>query len=325
MTADPLSIVLPVRNGADYLAAALDSVLAQDDPEFVLHVSDNASTDATPQILADYSARDPRIRPSRSEVSLSQVENMNRAVSLAQAPWVCMLCHDDLLRSDCVAQTRSAIAAVAGTRVALIGNDERHLHANGYLTAAKPDQPLRVMGGRAALQLRFGGSAEQAPMPAVTTATFRSDAFTALGGFSERWVHFDVFAWYRLLTEWDYAFIPAQLTINRIHPGQVAMQARASLRTVTDHRAFMAEFQAEFGQLLDLPALRMALIAPGLAGRALHAELRAGRLRGSLGLLGRMPLRWWPALPLLTLRAWWQDRRRLVELRGQVPMRLLYP
>jgi glycosyltransferase involved in cell wall biosynthesis len=325
MSEQPLSIVLPVRNGADYLAAALDSVLAQDDPAFVLHVSDNASTDATPDILADYAARDSRIQVSRSAQSLSQVANMNRAVALAAAPWVRMLCHDDLLRSDCVRQTRTAIAAAQGTRVALIGNDERHLYANGYLTAAQADRPLTVLQGAEALRHRFFGTADQLPMPAVTTATFRTDAFAALGGFSERWVHFDVFAWYRLLTAWDYAFLPAQLTVNRIHGGQVAMQARASLRTVSDHRAFMAEFRAEFGERLGLPKARMALIAPGLAGRAVHAELRAGRILGAAALLRRIPFVWWPLLPALTLRAWRQDRRRLAELRGLVPQRLIYP
>lgn len=325
MTAGLLSIVLPVRNGANYLAAALDSVLAQDDPNFVLHVSDNASSDETPQILADYAARDARIRPSRSAESLSQVANMNRAVALAETPWVRMLCHDDLLRVDCVAQTRAAIAAVAGTRVALIANEERHLYANGYLTAAQPDAPLQVLSGPEALRLRFGGGAGQALIPSVTTAAFRADAFAALGGFNERWVHFDIFAWCRLLTEWDLGFLPAQLTINRIHAGQVAMQARASLRTVHDHRRFLREFAAEFGAPLGLPVRRMALIAPAQAGRALHAELRAGRPLGALRLLTKMPLHWWPLLPLTTLRAWRHDRGRLAELRGQVPLNLIYP
>jgi glycosyltransferase involved in cell wall biosynthesis len=88
----PLSIVLPVRNGADFLAEALDSVLAQDCGDWVLHVSDNASDDATPDILAAYAARDSRIRPSRSAEPLSQVANMNRAVGLAEtccAPSAC--------------------------------------------------------------------------------------------------------------------------------------------------------------------------------------------------------------------------------------------
>lgn len=325
MTAQLLSIVLPVRNGADYLAEALESVLAQDCGDWVLHVSDNASDDATPEILAAYAARDSRIRPSRSAEPLGQVANMNRAVSLAETPWLRMLCHDDLLRPDCVRQTLAAIAAVAGSKVALIGNDERHLYANGYLTAAAPDAPLQVLPGADALRLRFRGEAGQLPMPSVTTAAFRSDAFAALGGFSERWIHFDVFAWYRLLTEWDYAFIPAQLTINRIHPGQVAMQARKSLRTVSDHRQFMAEFHAGFGARFGLPRWRMRLIAPGLAGRALLAELRAGRPGGAISLLPRLPLHWWPLLPALVVRAWRDDRVRLAALRDHVPTGLIYP
>jgi glycosyltransferase involved in cell wall biosynthesis len=325
VNAGPLSIVLPVRNGADYLAEALESVLAQDCGDWVLHVSDNASDDATPDILADFAARDPRIRPSRSDQPLSQVANMNRAVGLAEASWLRMLCHDDLLRPDCVRQTLAAIAAAEGTRIALIGNDSRDLYANDYLTAAQPDAPLVALAGAEALRRRFRGTADSLPMPAVTTATFRAEAFAALGRFSERWVHFDVFAWYRLLTEWDYAFIPAQLTTIRIHPGQVAIRARASLRTVADHRTFMAEFYREFGQSLGLPRWRMALIAPGLAAQALHAELRAGRPGGALSLLPRMPLAWWPLLPALTVRAWWQDRIRFAAVREHVPLCLIYP
>lgn len=325
MNAGPLSIVLPVRNGADYLAEALESVLAQDCGDWVLHVSDNASDDATPDILAGFAARDPRIKPSRSGQPLSQVANMNRAVGLAETLWARMLCHDDLLRPDCVRQTLAAIAEVEGTQVALIGNEVRHLYSNGHLTAAQPDAPLVVLPGAEALRRRFTGAADSLPMPAVSTATFRVEPFTTQGGFSERWVHFDVFAWYRLLTQRDYAFIAAQLTTYRIHPGQVAIQARASLRTASDHREFMAEFHREFGKDLGLPRWRMALIAPGLAAQALHAELRAGRPGGALSLLPRMPLAWWPLLPALTVRAWWQDRARFAELRGQVPQRLIYP
>jgi glycosyltransferase involved in cell wall biosynthesis len=321
----PLSIALPVRNGANYLAEALESVLAQDCGDWVLHVSDNASDDATADILAKFAARDSRIRPSRSAQPLSQVANMNRAVGLAETPWVRMLCHDDLLRPDCVRQTLDAIAAVKDSGVALIGNGERHLYPNGYATETRPDASLVVLPGSAVLQNRFNGTGDAQQIPSVTTATFRIEALAALGGFSERWVHFDAFAWYRLLTRCDFGFIPAQLTINRIHSDQVAIRARASLRTVRDHRAFMAEFHREFGTALGLPGWRMALIAPGLAAQALHAELRAGRPGAALSLLPRLPLAWWPLLPALTLRAWWQDRTRLAAVRKHVPLRLIYP
>lgn len=323
-----LSIVLPVRNGANYLAEALDSVLAQDCGDWVLHVSDNASTDATADILADYAKDDPRIRPSRSDEPLSQVANMNRAVSLAGTPWLRMLCHDDLLRPDCVRQTLEAIAAVDGTPVALIGNGERHLYANGYMTAAEPDAPLERYAGRDLLRRRFSGDPALPPFPAVTTAAFRKAAFDALGGFDPRWVHFDVFAWCALLLEHDYALIPAQLTTNRIHGAQVAIAARASLRSAADYRAFVDEFVTRHGTSLGLDwraRLRCRLIAPGQAAIALTAMLRAGRTRAALRQFTRLPPGWLPLMPPLVLRAWRRETVRLAELAVKVPRDLLYP
>ena len=56
------SFVLPVYNAEDVVAATLDSVLAQTDPDFELIVVDDGSTDGTPAVLRNYAARDPRIR-----------------------------------------------------------------------------------------------------------------------------------------------------------------------------------------------------------------------------------------------------------------------
>jgi chlorobactene glucosyltransferase len=47
--------------------ACLASLLAQDYPDFDLTVIDDGSTDATPQLLAEWSQRDPRVRVHRVE------------------------------------------------------------------------------------------------------------------------------------------------------------------------------------------------------------------------------------------------------------------
>jgi glycosyltransferase involved in cell wall biosynthesis len=51
-----ISAVMPVRDGAPYLAASLDSVLAEPEITEVV-VVDDGSTDATPEILAGYGDR----------------------------------------------------------------------------------------------------------------------------------------------------------------------------------------------------------------------------------------------------------------------------
>lgn len=83
-TARPLvSVGMPVYNEAPHLARTLDALLAQDYQHFELIISDNASTDETPQICASYAARDARIRYQRNETNIGGVDNFNRVFELA--------------------------------------------------------------------------------------------------------------------------------------------------------------------------------------------------------------------------------------------------
>lgn len=74
---------MPVYNEAQHLAEALDSLLAQDYGNLEVIVSDNASTDQTPEICAEYAARDPRVCYHRNQTNIGGIENFNRAFNLA--------------------------------------------------------------------------------------------------------------------------------------------------------------------------------------------------------------------------------------------------
>lgn len=97
-----VSIGLPVYNGERYLAAALDSLLAQTFADFELIICDNASTDATQAICADYAARDPRIRYIREPANTGAVRNHNRTIELAQGEFFKWAAHDDVYAPEFV-------------------------------------------------------------------------------------------------------------------------------------------------------------------------------------------------------------------------------
>src|SRR5919106_778416 len=65
-----VSIGVPVYNGETYLAETLDSLLAQSFEDFEIIISDNASTDRTPEICRAYQNKDPRVRYFRSDRNL---------------------------------------------------------------------------------------------------------------------------------------------------------------------------------------------------------------------------------------------------------------
>lgn len=97
MTKSPkLSIGLPVYNGENYLAQALDCLLVQTFGDFELIVSDNASTDATEDIARDYAAHDGRVRFVRQPINRGAGWNFSETFRLARGEYFKWAAHDDL-------------------------------------------------------------------------------------------------------------------------------------------------------------------------------------------------------------------------------------
>ncbi|MCS7035004.1 MAG: glycosyltransferase [Phycisphaerae bacterium] len=61
MATPRVSVILPVYNGQEYLAEAVESILHQSFDAFELIIVDDGSTDRSPAILRRYAAHDPRI------------------------------------------------------------------------------------------------------------------------------------------------------------------------------------------------------------------------------------------------------------------------
>lgn len=121
-----VSIGMPVYNGEDYLAQAIDSILAQEYADFELVISDNGSTDGTEAICREYAARDSRIRYHREERNRGAAWNFNYVVRLARGEFFRWACHDDSIAPShlrrCIAVLEDAPPSVilAYTRSVLV-------------------------------------------------------------------------------------------------------------------------------------------------------------------------------------------------------------
>ncbi len=100
-TGAPLvSIGLPVYNGEQFLAVAIESVLNQTYAAIELIISDNGSTDATEEISRRFAAQDNRVRYYRSPQNQGASWNYNRTVELARGKYFRWLAHDDKLAPE---------------------------------------------------------------------------------------------------------------------------------------------------------------------------------------------------------------------------------
>lgn len=111
-----VSIGMPIYNAEEYLPLALDSLLAQDYPNFELIVSDNASKDRTAEICRDFQSRDPRVRYYRHPQNQGSPSNFAFVVGEARGEYFMWAAHDDLWApnyiSRCLGKLQSTPGAV---------------------------------------------------------------------------------------------------------------------------------------------------------------------------------------------------------------------
>lgn len=91
-----VTFLIPVRNGEDFIAEAIESIRSQTYTNWTLVVRDNLSRDRTREIVRGYMS-DPRVRLIEGNADLSMAGNFNRCLDEVRTPYYMMLCHDDYL------------------------------------------------------------------------------------------------------------------------------------------------------------------------------------------------------------------------------------
>lgn len=137
-----VSIGMPVRNGERFVAAAIESVLAQDFENLELIVSDNGSTDATPRIVASYAAGDDRVRVTRETANRGAAWNFNNVLSMARGRYFKWQACDDLIAPSFLGKCVTALDAdpevsIAHTRVGIV--DELGADKHDYWVELRTD------------------------------------------------------------------------------------------------------------------------------------------------------------------------------------------
>lgn len=90
------SICIPNYNYEHYIGETIRSVLSQSYTHFEIIIVDNASTDASVQVVKSFD--DPRIRLYVNEYNVGFAPNLDRAASKAEMDFIIMLSSDDLMR-----------------------------------------------------------------------------------------------------------------------------------------------------------------------------------------------------------------------------------
>lgn len=160
MSDQPLvTIGLPVYNSETYLRQSLESLLAQTYTNFVLIISDNASTDGTADICQSYARDDSRIKYSRNAENIGLPRNFNKIANLTETKYLKWSTSDDYWEPTFVAKAVAVMEhdpsiIVCYPKTTLIDNDgenPRPYEDNLHLMQDDPAERFREFYARIGL------------------------------------------------------------------------------------------------------------------------------------------------------------------------------
>ena len=95
-----VDIMMPTFNAERTIAEAIEGVLNQTHEDFILHIRDDASLDATWEIISDYSKKDILIKAGRNKTNLGVAANCNLILESCSSNFLCGTAGDDVMFRD---------------------------------------------------------------------------------------------------------------------------------------------------------------------------------------------------------------------------------
>lgn len=209
------SVVIPLFNKRDYVAATLASVLAQDLPPREVIVVDNGSSDGGDALVE--ALGHPLVRLLRED-QRGPGPARNRGIAAASGEWIAFVDADDLWASDHLARLADVAARFADVP----------LVASGFTTGGADAAPPPSAGSGQARLVDFyhGGNADLVWTSAVAV---RREALLDSGAFAPFPTGEDTDLWIRLALTGPFAVTEAITALYRRDNAGIMDQAQAAL------------------------------------------------------------------------------------------------
>jgi glycosyltransferase involved in cell wall biosynthesis len=313
-----ISIVIPNRNHARFVARAIDAYAAQTRRPDEIIVIDDASRDDSWRRIEALAQRYDFIRPVRSREHKGINRTINQGLALARGEFVVVAASDDLIDPEFLKTCSGLMSAHAAAGFCFSdpssfpedGGKTRH---HSFFISKSPEYlgPDDIEG-------LFRKAAFTFPAKSLF---FRRAALMDIGGFIPdlEW-HADWFAAHALALRHGACYVPENLAFFRVSPGSYSARAFATWTGHTDVvRSFLELIAGDFSDIGE--RLKRAAVIPEYDVRLLPL-LFTHRARPKIlspRLVARILIRhaWQRLMPLLP----WRLRRRVrpfaMALRGR--------
>lgn len=146
-----ISIVMATYNGERYLTQQIESHLAQNYPNLEFIYVDDASTDATWEILQSFQKNDSRIKIFQNETNLGYIKTFEKGIQLASSDLIALSDQDDVWMADKITQLYESLGSFS-----LVYSDSELIDENEKLLGRKMSEIKKQIAYSSPLMYTFG-------------------------------------------------------------------------------------------------------------------------------------------------------------------------
>ncbi len=232
-TAPNVAMVMPVYNAGRFLRECLDSVFAQTFRDFILIVCDDGSSDESPRILAEYAARDSRLRilTNHENLGIPLTRNKLLAAVPPECEYIAIMDSDDICKPDRLERQLKFLSdhpELCGVGSSLEIIDEYSRTTGFRCYPVSPEEIRLTMPDRNVIS--------------QSSLMLRRAAIESVGGYRTGFdCCEDYDCWLRMLEQYDFANLPDPVLKYRMSPAQskqrkLRLTLRNTLRIQRDYR-----------------------------------------------------------------------------------------
>lgn len=321
-----VSVLVTTYNHAPFVRECLDSLTAQSYHDFEIIITDDASTDGTPDLIQAWlDETHSAARFLRNPVNRGICANRNTAVSLAGGEFLCSLSGDDAYEPERIARQVECFAGKSPD-VAVVYSNMRMIDARGRdLNISYLDY---ILGNELPPENTVFDQLLRNSFVPAPAAMIRRTCLDAVGPYDETLFYEDYDMWLRLSAHFRFCFLPGCLVRYRVLTSSMSRSPDSRKAMLTSALRILQSWQGKVRNTdfrlgwnigrrqihlhLDSEGLRtLALAAPGLgpqyrliagllripgACSTARTAYRILRVRNLLRLQWYLKCAWWKAL-----------------------------
>lgn len=206
-----VSVVMPAYNAENYIAQAIDSILAQSFRDFEFLILNDCSTDGTEALICAYN--DPRIVYLKNDKNMGVAATLNKGLAAAKGEYIARMDADDISLPE---RFEKQVAYLdAHPDVTVLGTHVECFSSQG----SGPLVQYRGSPAQMRIDLLFSSAL------AHPSVMLRRQPILELGGYDSSYEGMEDYElWCRVAEISDLAVLPQVLLRYRLHPAQVTQQ-----------------------------------------------------------------------------------------------------